>query len=112
MEVALLGFARYKKDFKEYDLSTGIRVCKEEYMNKLKNGDIVKTFVYNYMFIKGSTEEEALNNQEEKTIFSLEVCQSFLQASQDNLQCSHDRKGEISELPLAEVPWLPLLLNA
>ena len=72
-------------------------------MNKLKNGDIVKTFVYNYMFIKGSTEEEALNNQEEKTIFSSEVCQSFLQASQDNLQCSHDRKGEINELPLAEV---------
>ena len=70
----------------------GTRVCREEYMNKLKNGDIVKTFVYNYMFINGSTEEEALNNQEEKMIFSLEVCQSFLQASQDNLKCSHEQK--------------------
>ena len=72
-------------------------------MNKLKNGDVVKTFVYNYMFIKGSTEEEALSNQEEKMIFSLEVCQPLLQASQDHVQCSHDRRGEINELPLAEV---------
>ena len=71
-------------------------------MDKLKNGDIVKTFVYNYMFIKRSTEEEVLNNQEEKMIFSLEVYQPFLQASQDHVQCSHDRRGDINELPLAE----------
>ena len=80
----------------------GTRVCRKEYMNKLKNGDIVKTFVYNYMFIKRSTEEEVLNNQEEKMIFSLEVYQPFLQASQDHVQCSHDRRGDINELPLAE----------
>ena len=69
----------------------GTRVCRKECMNKLKNGDVVKTFVYNYMFIKGFTEEEALSNQEEKMIFSLEVCQPLLQASQDHVQCSHDR---------------------
>ena len=80
----------------------GTRVCRKEYMNKLKNGDIVKTFMYNYMFIKRSTEEEVLNNQEEKMIFSLEVYQPFLQASQDHVQCSHDRRGDINELPLAE----------
>lgn len=41
----------------------------------LRTAALCKASVYNKMFTKGSTEEEALNNQEEKMAHSLEVCQ-------------------------------------
>lgn len=64
----------------------------------LRMETVCKTSVYNYMFIKGSTEEEVLHKQGEKMTHPLELCQPFLQPSQIHAQCSHDRKDEITRI--------------
>lgn len=89
----------------------GTRVCREEHVDGLLRGALCKTSVYNYMFSKGSTEEKALNDQEEKMTHSLEVCPPC----QDDVKCGHDRKNEITWTTLGQSHssyhycWMPNL---
>lgn len=89
----------------------GTRVSREEHVDGLLRGALCKTSVYNYMFSKGSTEEKALNDQEEKMTHSLEVCPPC----QDDVKCGHDRKNEITWTTLGQSHsgyhycWMPNL---